>query len=394
MIQQQYSRRGFLRSASLGTAALTLGLPKELLALGEPSRAPRLHPGGEILLNSNENAYGPMPSVAPAMAKALEFANRYPDRQIDNLTERIAAYHSVSADRVMLGCGSTEILRMAVYGFLQKPGAKLVTASPTFEVVEAFARIMGAPVATVPLTSDYGHDLDAMRAAVGSAGLVYICNPNNPTASLTPRRQIEDFITALPPDVTVLIDEAYHHFAVGAEGYTSFLEKPVHDPRVVVARTFSKIYGMAGIRLGYAVAEPEAINAIARYQLPDHINMVATLSGATALDDDTGMKAAIARNARDRDDFMHQAAARGVKPIPSYCNFLMMPAGRPAEEVIAHFKRNGILIGRRFPALENSVRVSLGTPAQMQAFWRVWDTLPATHAGTSGPATHAGTSGS
>ncbi len=370
------SRRNFLQSVGIGAGAAALGsLPIEsAFAWAEPRRAS--HPDGPILLNSNENAYGPPEKVKLAMQGALSLANRYPDHQYDELVSRIAKLHDVKLPQVLVGCGSTEILRVSADAFLA-PGKKLLQAAPTFEALSWYARSRGAETVSVPLTASFAHNLEAMLAQVDSStGLVYICNPNNPTASLTPRNDLDAFLRKLPAGVMVLMDEAYHHFAGDSPDYASYLDKKLDDPRIIVARTFSKIYGMAGIRLGYAVAAQETIQRMRPYQLQDNVNQVAARAGVAGLDDAATIRADIARNAADRKEFFAQAAARMLEPIPSFTNFAMMNASRPVTEVIAHFKKNNILVGRRFPAMESYVRVSLGTPAQMREFWRAWDMLP------------------
>lgn len=373
------SRRQFLTTTAAGAAAaavLPLSFPAALAAL-EPPRVPQA--GGPILLNSNENAYGPFASARKAAQESLALAMRYPDHQRDTLIEQIAAHHKVKPEQVTLGAGSTEILRAAAEAFTGQ-GRKAVTAAPTFEALGGYAKRRGNEVVTVPLRADYGHDLEAMAAQSDAAtGLVYVCNPNNPTASLTPRAEIEAFLGKLPKNTLVLIDEAYHHFALGAPGYESFLDRPVDDERVIVARTFSKIYGMAGLRLGYAVAAPKVAEQLNRLEAWDNANVVVLAAGAASLSDMAAMRAAAGRNATDRSTFVAKAQARKLAPIPSYANFFMMDAGRPAHAVIEHFKANGILIGRPFPPMDTFVRISLGLPPEMRRFWEVWDTLPPAH---------------
>lgn len=373
------SRRQFLTTAAAGAAAaavLPLSFPAALAAL-EPPRVPQA--GGPILLNSNENAYGPFASARKAAQDSLALAMRYPDKQRDALIEQIAALHKVEPEQVALGAGSTEILRVAAEAFPGQ-GRKAVTAAPTFEALGGYAKRRGNEVVSIPLRADYGHDLEAMAARCDAAtGLVYICNPNNPTASLTPRTEIEDFLGKLPKNTLVLIDEAYHHFAVGAPGYESFLDRPVNDERVIVARTFSKIYGMAGLRLGYAVAAPKIAEQLRALESEDNANVIVLAAGAASLADTASMRAAVERNAADRSTFLSQAKGRKLAPIPSYANFFMMDAGRPAHTVIEHFKSRGIRIGRPFPPMDTFVRISLGLPPEMRRFWEVWDTLPAPH---------------
>lgn len=369
------SRRSFLRNVGWGAAAAgavsALPLPESLLFAGEPPRTAR--PGGPLLLNSNENAYGAFPSVHAAMQRALAECNRYPED--DRFREQVAALHQVKVEQVLAGCGSTEILKMAASAFTG-PGRKLVQASPTFEALGAYARARGAEVVRVPLAKNFAHDLDAMLAACGSdAGLVYLCNPNNPTASLTPRGDLETFLKKLPAGVAVLMDEAYHHF-VDSPDYTSFLERPVEGEQMLVARTFSKVYGLAGARLGYSVAPRKITEALWPHRMFDSTNQMVLHGALAALEDAAALRAAVRRNARDREEFLRQAGRRKVTVVPSQANFVMVHTGRPAREVIQHFRQQNILVGRPFPPMETYLRVSLGRPAEMQAFWKAWDAMP------------------
>jgi histidinol-phosphate aminotransferase len=369
------SRRSFFKTAGVGAAvAASASLPTELLSWAEPQRTPQ--PGGPILLNSNENAYGPLPSVL-AMKDPFQGANRYPDKGYDKLIERIAAMHNVTANQVTLGCGSTEILKMAASAFTG-PGKKLVMAAPTFEAIEFYAKAANAEVVKVPLAATYSHQLVQMAEAVGkNGGLIYICNPNNPTASVTPRRSLEIFIRNLPPDTYVLMDEAYHDFVPVAADYISFLATPIDPDRVIVARTFSKIYGMAGLRLGYAVTSAGNSKAMAAHKLEDSTNILALRAGIISLANDDEHQTAVLRNGFDRDEFQRQAALRKLQVIPSWTNFVMFNTQRPIRTVIDYFKNNNIRIGRPFPPMDTFARISLGKPEEMKAFWQVWDKMVA-----------------
>jgi histidinol-phosphate aminotransferase len=373
-IPAMLSRRTFFKAAGVSAAvAASASFPRELLAWAEPQRAPQ--PGGPILLNSNENAYGPFPSVL-AMGNPFQDANRYPDHHSERIGERLAAYSKMATECVVTGCGSTEILRMAANAFTG-PGKKLIAASPTFEALEHYAHVVRAETVKVPLASDFSHDLGAMLQTTGSdIGLIYICNPNNPTGNVTPRSAIENFIKKLPKNVYVLIDEAYHDFVPASADYVSFIDRPVNDDRVIVARTFSKIYGMAGLRLGYGVATAPTARLLQEHKLEDSLNALVTRAALIALDDAAGHQKARQRNAADRDEFMRQAAARKLTAIPSAANFVMVQTGRPIRDVISHFKQNNVAVGRPFPPLDTYARISLGKPDEMKEFWRVWDLLP------------------
>ena len=372
------SRRGFLRSLGAGTAAgVAVHWPLKGLLRAASFESSR--PGqddGLIRLNSNENAYGPSPKVVEVMKSSIGSANRYPRMEYKSLAERIAAANQMKPEQVLLGCGSTEILRMAAFAFLGN-GRQLIQASPTFEAIEHYARGAGSEIISVRLTSGFAHDLDGMLArATASTTLVYICNPNNPTATLTPRKDLDNFISKLPASTFVVIDEAYHQYASQSGMYASFIDRPLDDGRVIVARTFSKVYGLAGLRLGYAVASPKLIQQMQKFATEDNINAVVTQAAGAALDDTDAINAFIQHNTDDRQEFFNQAMARALKPIDSHANFVMMNTFHPAEEVIEHFRRNNILIGRRFQPMDTYIRISLGRPEEMRAFWRTWDMLP------------------
>jgi histidinol-phosphate aminotransferase len=371
------SRRNLLRQLGIGAAA-TAALPS-LAEIGFGAVPPLPAPSGAagpVILSRNENAYGASEKVVAAMRETVHAANRYPLRQADELLERVAALHGIKAERIVFGCGSSEILTTAVATF-GGPGRKIITASPTFELPGHAAQIEGSEVITVPLNKSFGHDLGGMLAkADASTGLVYICNPNNPTASITPRAEIEDFLQKLPRTAMLLIDEAYHHFVPPAASYASFIDKPVDDDRLIVARTFSKVYGLAGIRVGYAVASPEVAQKLSSRCVPASVNLAAAVAAVGALEDQEFVRACVKSNAENRRDFFNQAKARKLAMIDSNANFVMMNAQRPAPQVIEHFKKNGVLIGRPFPPLDNYIRVTLGKPVEMAEFWRVWDLAP------------------
>ena len=371
------SRRILLRRLAAGAVAGAAARSLGGIALAEAPAAARVGSAADpILLYRNENAYGPSEKVLAAMRECCLSGNRYARTEYDVLVSKIAALHRVKPEQIVLGCGSGEILRATADTFLGA-GKKLVEAAPTFPALGKLAQAGGSEVVDVPLGKNYEHDLDTMLARAGATtNLVYICNPNNPTGTVTPRKDIEEFLRKLPGKAMVLIDEAYHHFVTGASDYTSFLDRPVDDGRVIVARTFSKIYGLAGMRVGYAVATPEIAKRLAADHLPFAISIVAARAAAAALDDVEYVKMGVKRNATDRQQFLDQARARNLRPIDSHTNFAMVDAMRPPQEIIDHLKKNNILIGPIYPAMDKYIRVSLGTPADMQEFWRVWDLMP------------------
>jgi histidinol-phosphate aminotransferase len=394
------SRRNLLRNlgagAMFGAAAPALRafpLPPLMEEALWGNSAPAAGAGSAepVLLYRNENPYGPSEKVVAAMRESAAGGNRYPRTEYDTLVDKVAALHKVKREQIVLGCGSGEILCMAAMTFL-KPGKKLVEAAPTFPALGKLAQTGGIEVADVPLNKRYEHDLPAMLGKIeptsaassgtstnsSGTGLVYIVNPNNPTGTITPRKDIEAFIAKLPGSVTVLIDEAYHHFATPGADYESFLDRPIGDPRVIVARTFSKIYGLAGMRIGYAVANVETAMRLAAGFPGWSVSVVSARAASAALDDPEYVRTGLKRNTDDRQEFMTQAAARKVFVIPSQTNFVMLDPQWPPDEVIAHLKQHKILIGPKYPALEKYIRVSLGKPEEMKIFWQAWDLMPAT----------------
>ena len=372
----RFSRRSFFRNLGIGAAvgAVTQVPPSSAWVVLADATANKV--GNPILLNKNENAYGPSERVRKAINARLNRANRYPDTEYDSLVETIAAFHRIKPDQVILGCGSTEILRVATCAFLG-PGTQLVKASPTYEAIEAYARATGASIASVPLDGEFAHDLDAMRQRSSTAGsLVYICNPNNPTASITPRKDLETFIAKLPKNSCVLIDEAYHHYA-GRSAYQSFVDYPVDDQRLIVTRTFSQAYGLAGLRVGYGIAHPAAAKKMRTHLTMASINEIAVTAARTAIEDGDGLQMRVQQNRNDRQEFFNQAISRMLRPVASHANFVFMNVHQPADEIIRRFQESNILIGRHYlPPFDTYVRISLGSRSEMQAFWDVWDKLP------------------
>ena len=379
------SRRNLLRSLGLGAVAgaaapalrgFPLAPATELALWGNAAAASEASAAEPILLYRNENPYGPSEKVLAVLRESAASGNRYPRTEYDTLLDKLAALHKVKREQIVLGCGSGEILCMAAMAFL-KPGKKLVEAAPTFPALGKLAQTAGIEVADVPLNKMYEHDLPTMLDRAGnSAGLVYIVNPNNPTGSPTPRKDIDAFLAKLPANIPVLIDEAYHHFATPGGAYESFLDRPIGDPRVIVARTFSKIYGLAGMRIGYAVATPEVAKRLAAGFPGWSVSVVSARAASAALDDVDYVRLGVKRNSDDRQEFMNQVNARMLRAIDSQTNFVMVNPMRPPDEVIEHLKKHNILIGPKYPALDKYVRISLGLPGEMKIFWDAWDQMP------------------
>jgi histidinol-phosphate aminotransferase len=294
-------------------------------------------------------------------------ANRYPDALEDEARAAIAKHHGVTADRIALGCGSSEILQMADSAFTG-PGKTAVAAEPTFEAVLDFARVLSTEPVKVPLTADFRHDLPKMAAACDArTGLVYVCNPNNPTGTIVTGDELASFVAKVPASVTILVDEAYHHF-VEDPRYKSACDLIDRHPNVVVVRTFSKIYGMAGLRLGYAVGSRAKIAEMAKYATFSNAN-AAVLSAALASlrEPDLVPKQRKALNDARRW-LVAEMTKQGRRTIPSETNFVMIDVGGDVLPIIKAFRDRKILVGRKFPSLPNWLRVTVGKPEEVQAF--------------------------
>lgn len=359
------TRRGFgvALGAAVGAALLEMPLGRPGAEASIPSGVPR----DVVQLNSNENPYGPSPAARRAAIRSLDVAGRYPDAGEDELRSLIARTHGVSPEQILFGCGSGDIIRMACAAFLG-PGMKLVTAEPAFEAVLAYNRVTHAEVVKVPLDAAFRHDLQGMAAACDAAtGLVYVCNPNNPTGTVVTREALAAFLARVPGSATVLLDEAYVHFVEDAST-SSGLDLFASHPNLVVLRTFSKIYGMAGLRLGYAVAASERFDALARHASFSNVNS-AVLAAALTSVADAGLVPGVKRRLNDTRQWLTgQLAADGRRFIPSEANFVMMDTGRDVASLIAEFQARQILVGRRISSMPSWLRVSVGTPAEMRRF--------------------------
>jgi len=355
------SRRRF--AFSLGAAfGATAVRPSASTAAPPGAAAPAV-----IDLSSNENPYGPSAAALEAMTRSQAVAARYPDAAEQQTIEAIARLHGVSPDRIVLGCGSSEVLRLCDAAFLGA-GRTVVAAEPTFEAVLHYAKVTKAEPVTVPLTADFRHDLPAMaRACDARAGLVYVCNPNNPTGTIVTGDELLAFLAQVPPTAVVVVDEAYHHF-VEAPAYRSAVEMIDRFPNVVVARTFSKIYGLAGMRLGYAVASKASAESLRAHASWGNANAAVLAAAQASLADDGLVASRRERLNRTRRWLCAELARDGRRTIPSETNFVMIDAGTDVKPLVAAFEGRGIRVGRRFAALPTWLRVTIGTPEDTRAF--------------------------
>ncbi len=366
MKENKLNRRQFAQSVSalIGGAAMLPGLTATIAEARQ--HAPR-STDGAIQIDSNENPYGPSPKARDAITNSESIACRYPDVTESHMTDAIAKYHGVSTDQVALGCGSTEILRMADTAFLVTHKS-VVVAEPTYEAVLNFAQALHANPVKVPQTHDFLHDLDAMAAAANeSTGLIYICNPNNPTGTIVSKAALGKFMDRVPRSAKVLVDEAYCHF-VEDPSYGSVMDWVGKYPNLIVARTFSKIYGMAGMRLGYAISTKENIRAMRASKLWSSTNEAVMNAAIVSLSDPDHVADQKQKINGTRKWLCSELDKDGRRYIPSHTNFMLIDVGGDVTPVIHSFGDRNILVGRKFPSMSNWMRVSMGTPDEMQKF--------------------------
>jgi histidinol-phosphate aminotransferase len=352
------SRRAFTQSIAAALALRNLPIPQ---AAAPASTAP-------VLLNYNENPYGPTPKARAALASAAEIANRYPDAAATQLQKSLAAKHNVAPENILLGCGSTELLKCAADAFLPQQ-ANIVVSQPTFEAVLDYAKITGASAVPTKPTAAYAHDLAAMAAACTSkTGIAYVCNPNNPTGTIVTRAAIASFISAVPPTTLILIDEAYFEFAASTEFSTSTEFIAAH-PNVVITRTFSKIYGLAGLRIGYAIGNKSTLELLAGHRVQDSLNAAGLAAALASLDDPEGLTATREKLVATRTWLCTQFKKDNRPFIPSHGNFVMIDVGCDTKPIIDAFATRNILVGRRFPSMPTFLRVTIGTQLEVEAFF-------------------------
>jgi histidinol-phosphate aminotransferase len=297
----------------------------------------------------------------------MDLANRYPGGQKGELTTKFAAHMGVDEDQIVWGAGSTEVLQMIVQAYAQ-PRANLITAEPTFEDVPRYRMNHPYNLITVPITADYQHDLTRMREeaeADGRPGIVYFCNPNNPTGTITSSQDIDNWISDAPDNLIFLMDEAYYEY-VDDPRYWSALKWIDDKPNVIVVRTFSKIYGMAGLRLGYGLAHAETATRLNDFVANSNTNQLA-MAAATASLDDEGL---VARSIQVNDEAKAITIATldelGLEHLPTQCNFLMHEINGDLGTYIDRMAERGMLVGRQFPPMLGYNRLSFSMPEHME----------------------------
>jgi histidinol-phosphate aminotransferase len=402
------SRRGFLQGLSAGRSRpifSTGSAAGEFMAArgheeylaelqqgpgGQMRERPQLPPGTtEIRISSNENPLGPGKAAIDAILGRFVEANRYPfnssplDADLEILLGKL---NGGKRENIVLGVGSQEILRNAVRVFMS-PTRCLVEASPTYGNCSGQARQVGWTIVTAPVDAKLNIDLDALLELVKNpaarasdadaaqprlaAGLVYLCNPNNPTATIMPSDQVSSFIAEVrkaSPTTAILIDEAYSDYVTG-KSFASAIPIALSTPNVIVAKTFSKAYGMAGVRVGYGIGQAETIHRMARYRMPYNVNTFGVAAAIASLKDPQHIKDEAARNTEVREFTLKALADMGFQSTDSQANFIFTDIGKTMTA--AAFReacaKQGVMVGRDFPPLEKQwARISIGTMDEMQ----------------------------
>jgi len=362
-------RRSFLHIGAASATLATGVLGEAMFALS--ARAATLprgpFPKDAVVIDANENPLGPCPGAREAIAEITANSGRYQYWLTEDLSKQFAQQEGLKPDYVRAFPGSGEPLHFTVLAFTAA-ARSYVTADPGYEAGMHAAKISGARVVKVPLTSTFGHDVKAMIAAAPDAGLFYVCTPNNPTGTLTPHSEIEYLVEHKPKGSIVLIDEAYIHFSDG----TTCLDLVKADKDVVVLRTFSKIYGMAGLRCGFAVARPDLLEKVSGFSGWNSLPVTAVAAAITSLSDPSLVPARKKINADVRSETFAFLNRYGYKYTPSASNCFMLDAGRPTKEIIDAMAARNVYIGRAWPVWPTHVRITVGSKAEMEKFQSVF----------------------
>jgi len=359
-----FSRRNFGRIAAVLAGGATLPFYNEP-ALAQLSKVNA--PADAVLINANENPLGPCKEAREAVANMIQYGGRYRYSEGDKVQELLSEQEGVKQNYVRIFAGSSGPLHQAVLAFTS-PTRPFVTCSPGYEAGERAARNFGVPVVTVPLMKDkgYAHDVKAM-AAVSGAGLIYVCNPNNPTGTLTPSEDIEWLADNMPKGAILMLDEAYTHIA-GAKFHSDLVAK---DKDVVILRTFSKIYGMAGLRAGAAIARPDLLDKISLYS-----STMMPITGMAAASASLSAKYVVPERRKligdVREDTFSFMEKHNYSYVKSMSNCFMVDVKRNPRDVISGMRDQKVMIGRVWPAWPTHVRISIGTQDEMNKFKAAW----------------------
>jgi histidinol-phosphate aminotransferase len=308
------------------------------------------------------------------MMKAMADGGRYPSTGA--LVTAIAAASGVPEANVLLTVGATEGLYIAARAFT-RPDAGLVTAAPSYAAIATATVQLGNPVVRVPIRADGALDLGSMAERARGAGLVYVCNPNNPTGVLTSAAELQGFVSRLAtvaPEATIVVGEVYHEY-IDAPGYATLAPDALRNPRILVSRTFSKLHGLAGLRLGYLIGHEETLAKVARHRVPLGANNAAIAAAIAALDDRAGLARQRRLNREGRESAERFFRERGWRFYPAAANYLFVDVKRDIRAFRAACEDKGLLIGRHYPPADTWMRLTIGTPEEMRGAFEILATV-------------------
>ena len=360
----RFSRRSFLHLSAAASAAATFRIWTEPALAAAARRRHGPHPPGSVVIDSNENPLGPSQSARDAMVQILPHGGRYSDELTDELVNTFAEMEGLDPAYISATVGSTPPLALSVLAFTS-PRKSYVTADPGFELGMMTAENNGTRVVKVPLTKTHAHDMKSMIAAAPDAGLFYICNPNNPTGTLTPHSDIEYLIANKPADSVVVVDEAYIHFT---EAAPSAIDLVKAGKDVVVLRTFSKVYGMAGIRCGLLIARPDLSKRVLERGGFNFMPITGVVAATASLRDSSLVAERLRINASIRQGTFQWLGQNGFSYIPSESNCFMVDVKRPGQEVREAMAKENVFVGRIWPIMPTWVRITVGTQEEMTKF--------------------------
>ena len=362
----QLNRRNWLRSAGLSTGMLVFG---NLDAFAINSDGQNIsNDGGPILLNANENPYSPSERMKQTLTSNFDLTCRYPFRILSELVSAIAEKEGVSKDHIVVTGGSTEGLHAAGLIYSEN-GGEIIAANPTYQSLLRYAENHGAKVHRVSLNDKLEHDLDAMAEKINKkTSLIFICNPNNPTGTIVNPNVLKDFCKSHDQNAVIFSDEAYYDFITEAD-YPSMTDLVKEGRNVIVSKTFSKVYGLAGLRVGYLIAKPEIAGKLKKSVMAN-TNVFAIKAALEALKDDDFYKFSITKNIEAKKIIYKTLNDLELRYIPSHSNFVFFESGRTISQLASKMKDENILIGRPFPPLNHWARISTGTIEDMHQFSR------------------------
>ncbi|MEM7549684.1 MAG: aminotransferase class I/II-fold pyridoxal phosphate-dependent enzyme [Bacteroidota bacterium] len=352
--------------------SMVTALGISIAPLGFSKNASQLHFNGDPLgkyarLNYNENPYGPSPKAREAMSKSFDLGGRYAFQYYEPLVDQILDKERIKEDNLVLGAGSSEVLRMAAHAY-GHGGGEILTCTPTYGALSFYGENIGAKTKNLPLTDSLDFDLDALKQSITpSTRLIYVCNPNNPTGKIISKDKVQAFCKAVPKDIVVIVDEAYFEY-VDHENYASMKPLIGEQDNILIIRTFSKIFGLAGMRMGYGMGSPEVIEKLKKYSTRGSVNVLAVQAALASYTDEEYIEKSRISNKEAKSFLYDFLKSRNIKYYPSETNFAMFKIDREVGKFGELMKKQEVLVGRPFPPYTDWCRLSIGTMDEMKRF--------------------------